>query len=67
MLPAIPFRHNCQLFSHIKFHCLFLSGPDFSTTASGYTKEIDEILKRLSPQMMSFITNLPAIEGMPQD
>ncbi|XP_015698786.1 cleavage stimulation factor subunit 77 isoform X2 [Oryza brachyantha] len=40
---------------------------DFSTTSSGYTKEIDEILKRLSPQMMSFITNLPAIEGMPMD
>uniref|UniRef100_I1R8C2 Suppressor of forked domain-containing protein n=1 Tax=Oryza glaberrima TaxID=4538 RepID=I1R8C2_ORYGL len=44
-----------------------MKGPDFSTTASGYTKEIDEILKRLSPQMMSFITNLPAIEGPSPD
>ncbi|EEE53465.1 hypothetical protein OsJ_36592 [Oryza sativa Japonica Group] len=44
-----------------------MKGPDFSTTASGYTKEIDEILKRLSPQMMSFITNLPAIEGLNQN
>ncbi|KAG8049034.1 hypothetical protein GUJ93_ZPchr0009g1111 [Zizania palustris] len=41
-----------------------MKGPDFSTTSSGYTKEVEEILKMFSPQMTSFITNLPAIEGM---
>ncbi|KAL5205201.1 hypothetical protein ABZP36_033410 [Zizania latifolia] len=44
-----------------------IKGPDFSTTSSGYTKEVEEILKRLSPQMTSFITNLPAIEGPSPD
>jgi hypothetical protein len=30
---------------------------------SGYTKEVDDIFKMLSPPIMTFITNLPAIEG----
>ncbi|XBI24799.1 hypothetical protein VPH35_049851 [Triticum aestivum] len=38
-----------------------------SATSSGYTKEVDEIFKMLSPPLMSFITNLPAIEGPSPD
>lgn len=44
-----------------------MKGPVISTTSSGYTKEVDEIFKMLSPPIMSFITNLPAIEGPSPD
>jgi hypothetical protein len=40
-----------------------LSGPEFSAATSGYTKEVEDMLKMLSPSTMSFIKNLPAIEG----
>ncbi|VAH72485.1 unnamed protein product [Triticum turgidum subsp. durum] len=44
-----------------------MKGPVISATSSGYTKEVDEIFKMLSPPLMSFITNLPAIEGPSPD
>lgn len=44
-----------------------MKGPVFSGTSSGYTKDVEEIFKMLSPPMMSFITNLPAIEGPSPD
>ena len=40
-----------------------LSGPEFSAATSGYTKEVEDMLKMLSPSTTSFIKNLPAIEG----
>ncbi|CAO2205155.1 unnamed protein product [Urochloa humidicola] len=36
---------------------------DFSAATSGYTKEVEDTLKMLSPATASFIKNLPAIEG----
>jgi cleavage stimulation factor subunit 3 len=42
-----------------------LPGSDFSGGTGGYTKEVDEILKMLTPSTMSFVKNLPAIEGTP--
>uniref|UniRef100_A0ACD5XRS7 Uncharacterized protein n=1 Tax=Avena sativa TaxID=4498 RepID=A0ACD5XRS7_AVESA len=44
-----------------------IKGPVIAATSSGYTKEVDEIFKMLSPPIMSFITNLPAIEGPSPD
>ncbi|TVU34518.1 hypothetical protein EJB05_16353 [Eragrostis curvula] len=45
-----------------------MKGPEFSASApSGYTKEVEEILKMLPPSTMSFIKNLPAIEGPSPD
>ncbi|KAL6841494.1 hypothetical protein ACP4OV_028637 [Aristida adscensionis] len=44
-----------------------MKGAELSATASGYTKEVDDILKMLSPQAMSFVKNLPAIEGPSPD
>lgn len=40
------------------------TGPEFAATSSGYTKEVEDMLKVLSPMMVSFIKNLPAIEGI---
>ena len=40
-----------------------LSGPEISPATSGYTKEVEDMLKMLSPSTTSFIKNLPAIEG----
>jgi len=40
------------------------TGPEFAATSSGYTKEVEDMLKVLSPSMVSFIKNLPAIEGI---
>ena len=37
------------------------TGPEFAATGSGYTKEVEDMLKVLSPWMVSFIKNLPAI------
>jgi hypothetical protein len=43
----------------------FWTGPEFAATSSGgYTKEVEDMLKVLSPSMVSFIKNLPAIEGI---
>ncbi|KAM0883965.1 hypothetical protein ACQ4PT_031294 [Festuca glaucescens] len=44
-----------------------IKGPVIAATSSGYTKEVDDIFKMLSPPIMSFITNLPAIEGPSPD
>lgn len=44
-----------------------IKGPVITATSSGYTKEVDDIFKMLSPPIMSFITNLPAIEGPSPD
>ncbi|RLM92057.1 cleavage stimulation factor subunit 77 [Panicum miliaceum] len=44
-----------------------LSGPEFSAATSGYTKEVEDMLKMLSPSTTSFIKNLPAIEGPSPD
>jgi len=38
------------------------TGPEFAATGSGYTKEVEDMLKVLSPWMVSFIKNLPAIK-----
>ena len=38
------------------------TGPEFAATSSGYTKEVEDMLKVLSPWMVSFIKNLPAIK-----
>ncbi|GJN18434.1 hypothetical protein PR202_gb05597 [Eleusine coracana subsp. coracana] len=38
-----------------------MKGPEFS--ASTHSKEVEEILKMLTPSTMSFVKNLPAIEG----
>ncbi|CAO2161573.1 unnamed protein product [Urochloa humidicola] len=42
-------------------------GTEFSATTSGYTKEVEDTLKMLSPATASFIKNLPAIEGPSPD
>jgi len=44
-----------------------MKGPEFAATSSGYTKEVEDMLKVLSPMMVSFIKNLPAIEGPSPD
>ncbi|XP_035815409.1 cleavage stimulation factor subunit 77 isoform X5 [Zea mays] len=44
-----------------------MKGPEFAATSSGYTKEVEATLKVLSPSMVSFIKNLPAIEGPSPD
>ncbi|KAK3161239.1 hypothetical protein QOZ80_1BG0074310 [Eleusine coracana subsp. coracana] len=42
-----------------------MKGPEFS--ASTHSKEVEEILKMLTPSTMSFVKNLPAIEGPSPD
>ncbi|CAL4952381.1 unnamed protein product [Urochloa decumbens] len=42
-------------------------GTEFSAATSGYTKEVEDTLKMLSPATASFIKNLPAIEGPSPD
>ncbi|XP_066364488.1 cleavage stimulation factor subunit 77 isoform X1 [Miscanthus floridulus] len=44
-----------------------MKGPEFAATSSGYTKEVEDMLKVLSPSVVSFIKNLPAIEGPSPD
>ncbi|RLN22656.1 cleavage stimulation factor subunit 77 [Panicum miliaceum] len=44
-----------------------MKGPEFSAATSGYTKEVEDMLKMLSPSTTSFIKNLPAIEGPSPD
>ncbi|XP_062232368.1 cleavage stimulation factor subunit 77 [Phragmites australis] len=44
-----------------------MKGPEFSASTSGYTKDVEETLKMLSSSTMSFIKNLPAIEGPSPD
>jgi hypothetical protein len=56
---------NCSVaFAYLTHETVVnLSGPVITATSSGYTKEVDDIFKMLSPPIMTFITNLPAIEG----
>ncbi|KAG2594864.1 cleavage stimulation factor subunit 77-like [Panicum virgatum] len=44
-----------------------MKGPEISPATSGYTKEVEDMLKMLSPSTTSFIKNLPAIEGPSPD